>query len=168
MYMQWKKDPSSVHVSWQVYFRNMEDGSMPTSQAFQPPPTLVPAPEGGVPSFMPGAGVTAAGGEDVPDHLKVQLLVRAYQARGHHKAKTDPLGIRGEAEAFGYHKPKELELDHYQFTEKDMDKEFALGPGILPRFKTGNREKMTLREIVASCERLYCGSYGNEIIHIPD
>lgn len=105
---------------------------------------------------------------EVTNHLKVQLLVRAYQARGHHKAKTDPLGIRGEAEAFGYHKPKELELSHYQFTEKDLDKEFELGPGILPRFQTAGREKMTLREIVAACERLYCGSYGVEYIHIPD
>ncbi|KAG8530955.1 2-oxoglutarate dehydrogenase E1 component [Bacidia gigantensis] len=168
MYMQWKKDPTSVHLSWQVYFRNMEAGDMPTSQAFQPPPTIIPSPEGGAPSFMPGAAVATGAGEDVNDHLKVQLLVRAYQARGHHKAKTDPLGIRGEAEAFGYHKPKELELNHYQFTEKDLDKEFALGPGILPRFKTAGRERMTLREIVAACERLYCGSYGCEFIHIPD
>lgn len=168
MYMQWKRDPSSVHFSWQVYFRNMEDGSMPMSQAFQPPPNLVSIPEGGVPQTMPGAGLATAEGPDVTNHLKVQLLVRAYQARGHHKAKTDPLGIRGEAEAFGYHRPKELELDHYQFTEKDLDTEYTLGPGILPRFKKDGREKMTLREIVATCERLYCGAYGVEFIHIPD
>lgn len=141
---------------------------MPISQAFQPPPTLVPAATGGVPQTMPGAGFATGQGPDVTNHLKVQLLVRAYQARGHHKARVDPLGIRGEAEAFGYHRPKELELDHYQFTEKDLDTEYNLGPGILPRFKTDEREKMTLREIVAACERLYCGSYGVEYIHIPD
>lgn len=141
---------------------------MPMSQAFQPPPTLVPTPTGGAPQFLPGAGLATAEGSEVTNHLKVQLLVRAYQARGHHKAKTDPLGIRGEAEAFGYHKPKELELDHYQFTEKDLDKEYSLGPGILPRFKTEGREKMTLRDIIAACEKLYCGQYGIEYIHIPD
>ncbi|KAI9884205.1 MAG: cis-prenyltransferase [Watsoniomyces obsoletus] len=168
MYLQWKKDPTSVHVSWQVYFRNMEAGDMPISQAFQPPPTLVPGATGGVPSFMPGPGMAAGQGADVTNHLKVQLLVRAYQARGHHKAKIDPLGIRTEAEAIGYRKPKELELDHYGFTEKDMDEEFTLGPGILPRFKRDGREKMTLREIINACERLYCGSYGVEYIHIPD
>ena len=27
---------------------------------------------------------------------------------------------------------------------------------------------MTLREIIAACERIYCGSYGVEYIHIPD
>ena len=141
---------------------------MPISQAFQPPPTLVPTASGGVPQAMPSTGIFEGQGFDVTSHLKVQLLVRAYQARGHHKARTDPLGIRGEAEAFGYHKPKELDLDHYQFTEKDLDNEYTLGPGILPRFKTEGREKMTLREIIASCERLYCGSYGVEYIHIPD
>ncbi|KAF2137577.1 uncharacterized protein K452DRAFT_235498 [Aplosporella prunicola CBS 121167] len=168
MYMQWKRDPSSVHVSWQVYFKNMESGDMPVSQAFQPPPTIV-APLGGLPAFTtPGQGLSASEGGEVMNHLKVQLLVRAYQARGHHKAKIDPLGIRTEAEQFGYSRPKELELDHYGFTEKDLDQEFTLGPGILPRFKTAEREKMTLREIIAACEKMYCGSYGVEYIHIPD
>src|SRR5436190_8911433 len=136
MYLAWKQDPSSVHVSWQTYFRNIEDGNMPISQAFQPPPTLVPTPTGGVPQHMPGAGYVSAAATSVSNHLKVQLLVRAYQARGHHKAKIDPLGIRGEAEAFGYHRPRELELSHYGFTEEDLDEEFVLGPGILPRFET--------------------------------
>lgn len=168
MYVAWKDDPSSVHISWQTYFRNMEEGKMPISQAFQPPPTLVPTPTGGVHQQMPGAGIGLSAGTDVTKHLKVQLLVRAYQARGHHKAKIDPLGIRGEAEAFGYSKPKELELDHYGFTERDLDEEFDLGPGILPRFASGDRKKMSLREIIGACEKIYCGSYGVEYIHIPD
>ena len=139
---------------------------MPMSQAFQPPPTIVPNAEGGMASVMPTSDMSSD--DHVANHLKAQLLVRAYQARGHHKARTDPLGIRTEAESFGYRRPKELELDHYQFTEKNLDEEFALGPGILPRFKSADREKMTLREIVKTCERLYCGAYGIEYIHIPD
>src|SRR5271154_7259275 len=94
---------------------------------------------------------TAQGG-DLDNHLKVQLLVRAYQSRGHHKAKTDPLGIRGEAEAFGYHKPKELEMSHYGFTEKDLEQEISLGPGILPRFITESRKSMKLKDIIAACD----------------
>lgn len=167
MYLSWKHDPSSVHLSWQVYFKNMESGSMPMSKAFQAPPTLMPSPEGG--SFTPDAGVAApAEGSDVSSHLKVQLLVRAYQARGHHKARIDPLGIRREGEQFHVHKPKELDLEHYQFSDRDMETEFSLGPGILPRFKTEQRDRMKLRDIIASCERLYCGAYGVEYIHIPD
>lgn len=164
MYMAWKNDPTSVHISWQVYFRNME-GNGPASQAFQAPPTIVPTPTGGIPSIVPGANL--GGNTDVTKHLKVQLLVRAYQVRGHHKAKIDPLGIRSEQD-LRQARPRELELDHYQFTEKDLDNEYTLGPGILPRFATGGREKMTLREIVDACERIYCGSIGIEYVHIPD
>jgi len=166
MYMQWKHDPTSVHISWQVYFRNMEDGDMPISKAFQPPPTIVPSTDGL--AVSPGMGMSTEPGSDVMDHLKVQLLVRAYQARGHHKAKTDPLGIRNEASQMGYGKPKELEMSHYDFKQSDMDKEFELGPGILPRFKSEQRQKMKLKDIIDACERLYCGSYGVEYIHIPD
>ncbi|KAK3898821.1 thiamine diphosphate-binding protein [Staphylotrichum tortipilum] len=168
MYLQWKQDPKSVHVSWQVYFKNMESGEMPISQAFTPPPSLVPSTQVVV-GLAAGAGVGIGEGADITSHLKVQLLVRAYQARGHHRAKIDPLGIRNASKhGFGNIRPKELELDYYQFTEKDLDTEFTLGPGILPRFKRDGREKMTLREIVAACEKIYCGSYGVEFIHIPD
>jgi len=170
MYMSWKQDPSSVHVSWQVYFRNMESGDMPVSRAFTPPPTIVPQPAGGVvptPSF--GApGMQEGQGSDVTNHLKVQLLVRAYQARGHHKARIDPLGIRNQSHDFPYSNPKELDLKHYNFSEQDMSEEFTLGPGILPRFKTDKRDKMTLREIIDACEAIYCGSVGVEYIHISD
>lgn len=168
MYMQYKQDPKSVHVSWQIYFKNMESGNMPISQAFQPPPNLVPTSSAVVTGLAAGAGVGLGEGSEVDNHLKVQLLVRAYQARGHLKARIDPLGIRQESKGFGNVKPKELSLDYYQFTEKDLDTEYTLGPGILPRFKKEGREKMTLREIVDACEKIYCGAYGAEFIHIPD
>nr|POE47270.1 2-oxoglutarate dehydrogenase, mitochondrial [Quercus suber] len=168
MYMSWKEDPKSVHISWQAYFKNMESGDMPVSRAFTPPPTIVPQPVGGVPAPTFGAAASEGAGSDVTNHLKVQLLVRAYQARGHHKAKIDPLGIRNQAQDFTDGTPKELDLKEYNFSEADMDKEFTLGPGILPRFQVDGRAKMTLREIVDACERLYCGPYGIEYIHIPD
>ncbi|KAF2423081.1 2-oxoglutarate dehydrogenase-like protein E1 component [Tothia fuscella] len=167
MYMQWKQDPSSVHISWQIYFRNMEDGEMPITQAFQPPPTIMPGIQARQ-NYTPGMGMETGSGSDTMNHLKVQLLVRAYQARGHHKAKVDPLNIKSDVMHTEYNRPRELELSHYNFSEKDLDQEFELGPGILPRFKSKNREKMTLREIIAACEQLYCGNIGIEYIHIPD
>lgn len=156
MYSAWKQDPSSVHVSWQSYFRNLESGA-PSSQAFQAPPTIVPS---------NNASVTPGAGNGIADHMKVQLLVRAYQVRGHIRAKTDPLEI-----SFGYDTkvppPKELTPEFYGFTEADLDKEIALGPGILPRFATNGKSSMTIREIIAACEKTYCGSYGVEYMHIP-
>jgi len=57
----------------------MSDPNRSPRTAFQPPPTLIPTPVGGVPNLVPGdsQGVD----NDVTDHLKVQLLVRAYQVR---------------------------------------------------------------------------------------
>lgn len=162
MYDAWRQDPSSVHVLWQAYFKNIELSLVSPLQAFQAPPTLVPTPAGGIASFSPGADPTTL--EDVVTHLKVQLLVRAYQVRGHQKAKIDPLEI-----SFGDHleTPKELKLDYYGFSEKDMEKQITLGPGILPRFASSDRKTMSLRDVISTCERLYCKSYGIEYIHIP-
>ncbi|SGZ58332.1 CIC11C00000004448 [Sungouiella intermedia] len=161
MYEAWKHDPNSVHVSWNAYFRNLDSGAAPSS-AFVAPPTLVPTPAGGAGvGFTPGATPHT---EDVVTHLKVQLLVRAYQVRGHQKARIDPLDISfGDLGKI----PKELTLEHYGFTEADMNKKITLGPGILPRFMGDGKTTMTLREIIDACENLYCSSYGVEYIHIP-
>ncbi|KFH71780.1 oxoglutarate dehydrogenase (succinyl-transferring), E1 component [Podila verticillata NRRL 6337] len=159
MYAAWLKDPTSVHLSWQIYFRNQSHG-MSSSQSFQAAPTIPTS--GGVPSLVPGSQV---GSSDVIDHLKVQLLVRAYQVRGHHVARLDPLGIN-KADLAGV-SPRELDITHYGFTEKDLDRTFSLGPGILPGFlDTGSNQ--TLREIIEHLKTIYCGSIGVEYIHIPD
>ncbi|KAG0305293.1 2-oxoglutarate dehydrogenase E1 component [Dissophora globulifera] len=156
MYSAWLKDPTSVHLSWQIYFRNQSQG-MSTSHSFQAAPTIPTS--GGVPSLVPGSQV---GSSDVIDHLKIQLLVRAYQVRGHHVARLDPLGINsGDISA------RELDITHYGFSEKDLDRTFSLGPGILPGFLDVGSEQ-TLREIIDHLKTIYCGSIGVEYIHIPD
>lgn len=168
MYQAWQKDPSSVHVSWDAYFKNMGNLNIPASSAFTAPPTLVPTPTGpGVPQDIPmGAAIGGAIDEGIVLHLKVQLLCRAYQVRGHQKAHIDPLQI-----SFGDDKtkplPRELTLEHYGFTERDLDRDITLGPGILPRFAREGKKTMSLREIINSLEKLYCSGYGIEYIHIP-
>ena len=80
--------------------------------------------------------------------------MRAYQVRGHHVAELDPLGIL-DADLADVH-PAELELSHYGFTERDLDKQIALGPGILPHFATEDRKSMSLRDIIKTLKRIYC------------
>jgi 2-oxoglutarate dehydrogenase E1 component len=149
MYEAWLKDPSSVHLSWQVYFKNIQSGVNPRI-AYQPPPTIVPLT--GMPtSLSPNTELSSL--HEVNDHMNVQLLVRAYQARGHHIAKLDPLGIL-DADLDGSF-PKELDPKHYGFTEKDLSREFSLGPGIIPAYAETGKKK-TLREIVDICRQIYC------------
>ena len=66
----------------------------------------------------------------------------------------DPLGIL-DADLNDVH-PPELELSRYGFTERDLDKQIALGPGILPHFATEDRKTMSIREIIDVCKRIYC------------
>lgn len=162
MYEAWQKDPKSVHVSWDAYFKNLNNNVSP-SEAFVAPPNLFPKSAGGVPQFVPGASGSS---KDVVLHLKAQLLVRAYQVRGHQKAKIDPLGISFGDDASAK-LPRELSLDYYGFSEADLDTQITLGPGILPRFAKDGRTTMTLREVIEACEKIYCSSYGVEYIHIP-
>ncbi|KAM9915240.1 hypothetical protein OXX59_010592, partial [Metschnikowia pulcherrima] len=60
-----------------------------------------------------------------------------------------------------------LTLEHYGFSDADMNKQITLGPGILPRFAEDGKKSMTLKEIIDVCENLYCSSYGIEYVHIP-
>ncbi|KDQ56423.1 hypothetical protein JAAARDRAFT_36583 [Jaapia argillacea MUCL 33604] len=159
MYKRWREDPKSVHVSWDVYFSGMDRG-LSSAQAFQSPPSFLPTPTGGAPSLHAHSGV------ELDDHLKVQLLVRAYQVRGHHVAQLDPLGIL-DADLTKT-RPPELELSHFGFNERDLDKEITLGPGILPHFVTTEVKTMKLREILSLCKRLYCGAVGIQYVHIND
>lgn len=165
-YDAWLKDPTSVHVSWQIYFKNLaKNGSAP---AFVPPPTISPASlgvEGAadlVDSIDAARGIPAS---DVMDHMKVQLMVRAYQVRGHQLANLDPLGINIHPSSSA----PELDPAHYGFKESDLDRKFFLGSGILPGFVSDEKTKsMTLREIIAKLRQTYCGSIGIEYGHIND
>ncbi|KAI0632335.1 2-oxoglutarate dehydrogenase E1 component [Trametes polyzona] len=156
MYRLWREDPKLVHPSWNAYFSGMEKG-LPSYKAFTPPPSFVPT---GV------ANLNLAGNKDLDIHLKVQLLVRAYQVRGHHLAELDPLGIL-DPDLNDVH-PPELELSRYGFTERDLETPITLGPGILPHFATEDRKTMTLGEVIRTCKKIYCGSIGFQYVHIPD
>ncbi|KAF9231404.1 thiamine diphosphate-binding protein [Melanogaster broomeanus] len=157
MYKYWRQDPKSVHVSWDVYFTAMDDAP-PRARSAQS--SVV------VPSTVGAPALYASGNAELGDHLKVQLLVRAYQVRGHHLADLDPLGIMDVA--LTDVRPPELELSHFGFSERDLDKEIALGPGILPHFASEGRKTMTLGDIIATLKGTYCGPVGIQYIHIPD
>lgn len=117
----WVKDPSSVHESWDSYF------------------SKEPAPSGGSESDL--APVTAELQEVASDHIKMLLLVRSYQARGHYMCKLDPLGINDanlHVDKFAYRGgqeqaasvPKFLSYKTYGFTEKDLDRSFYLNANV--------------------------------------
>ena len=156
MYRHWKEDPTSVHASWDAYFSGLEKG-YPSESSFTPPPTTLNMPS--------STAILEGNNHPADDYLKLQLLVRAYQVQGHTMAKIDPLRIIEQAED---KTPRELKPSYYGWTDKDLDKEMLLGPGLLPNFVKQGVKKMTIREIIDTCERLYCGSIGWQYVHVLD
>jgi len=178
MYNSWLQDPSSVHASWDAFFRQTYGGAQP-GEAYQRPPNLAP-PE---PNTLPLSAFTsggAAGGALVPaglggvgapsdkvidDHLAVQAIIRSYQARGHHIARLDPLEITF-ADLHPNHKDaKAIVVRNYMdsYEEKDMDRVFKLPA---TTFIGGGEKQLTLREILKRLENAYCRSIGAEFMFI--
>lgn len=98
----------------------------------------------------------------VNGYVQVQLLVRAFQVRGHRLADLDPLGIFPRNSV-----PEELTLEYYGFTPSDMDKKIQLGPGLLPHF-AASKSEMTIGELIDTCKKVYSGHIGYQYMHIPD
>uniref|UniRef100_L2FAL8 2-oxoglutarate dehydrogenase, mitochondrial n=1 Tax=Colletotrichum fructicola (strain Nara gc5) TaxID=1213859 RepID=L2FAL8_COLFN len=139
MYIAWKANPKDVHVSWQTYFRNMEDPTVP-----------------------------AAGSSDAVNYLKAQNIARAFQEYGHTKAKINPLGDIASGTIHTHPDlPSSSNLSKYGFTTADLDREIPLGPDLFPHLAS-TAKTMPLRDIIATCEKLYSGSFGVEYRHISD
>lgn len=179
MYSAWQADPTSVHKSWDVYFR--------TNSVSNPPPTL------GQVATTPAAGASpdlskmlellnslpqlnsrssnvyqsaTSSSEPVQklieDHLKLYALIRSYQVRGHKKAALDPLGLRGSLDVTAEN-VLDLNPEYYKFTEEDMSRSFKLP---LTTFIGGESQSLTLREILDNLQSTYCRSIGLEYMFI--
>lgn len=161
MYQAWKRDANSVHASWASYFRSVDAGRAP-GEAFTAPPTL----RGATAAVPPAGGVSE---EDlsrrVSDSMRLLLLVRAYQVRGHTLAKLDPL-TGGPLSSFV---PPELLPSTYGFTDADMDRPIHLGgESVISGFLSHGSATVTLREILVRLKQTYCSTIGVEYMHIPD
>uniref|UniRef100_A0A3Q2R2X4 2-oxoglutarate dehydrogenase complex component E1 n=1 Tax=Fundulus heteroclitus TaxID=8078 RepID=A0A3Q2R2X4_FUNHE len=158
MYYAWLEDPKTVHKSWDIFFRNANAG-VPPGAAYQSPPLLT-APSDGVSGVQALVGAQPNVEKLVKDHLAVQSLIRAYQLRGHHIAKLDPLGI--SCVDFD---DAPCSVGLYGLTESDLDKVFRLPT---TTFIGGNESALPLREIIRRLEMAYCQHIGVEFMFIND
>lgn len=84
----------------------------------------------------------------------VLQLINAYRIRGHLLADIDPLNMTS-------HHAAELDLENYNLTIWDLDREFITG-GL------HGTETATLREILSILRRAYTGKVGIEYRHIQN
>jgi 2-oxoglutarate dehydrogenase E1 component len=167
MYAAWRAEPASVHASWQVYFREVEQGAR---NPFVPPPTLSAgqslAAAANAPLDYALAPVGAPSSSEHSETMKVVQLVRAFQHRGHNIANLDPLGVY-DADLDGS-TPPELDLATYGWTDADLDKEFDIGAFMATGFMDTGRPKVPLRKLIERLQQTYAGSIGADYMHIAD
>ncbi|KAJ5693107.1 hypothetical protein N7462_002530 [Penicillium macrosclerotiorum] len=153
MYQAWRRDPASVHNSWQEYFHAIEYGLPTKSPLIQLHDSVAPASKSKPLSILSDTSNIKS---------KIERLVRAYREFGHKKAQTNPLDLSNTK----FQLPEELQPEFYGLTEAHMIKEIELGPEVLPHFVSAQSSTMTLRDIVAACEKIYCSSIGAEYLHV--
>ncbi len=150
LYADYARDPASVAEEWRAYFDGLADGE-PGNGTLKLGPSF---PHRSL--FNPTGARQATDDAELEKMIRLQhrvdRLIRAYRVRGHIRAKIDPLSD------FLPHVP-ELEVEHYGFTEADMDREF-----VCETMQAQGR--LTLREIVDRLRKTYCGSLGVQFMHI--
>jgi len=155
----WRRDPTSVHASWNSYFRQVEAGAAPGT-AYAVVPRL------GAAAAMPSISASPSGGisgQELRDHLAIQEIIRNYQTRGHQIADLDPLGIfSADLDSVT---PKQLSLEHYGLSDADLDRQFTLPPST---FIGGGQCSMTLRDIQDRLKAIYCTNIGVEYTYMKD
>ncbi|XP_075996757.1 2-oxoglutarate dehydrogenase complex component E1-like isoform X2 [Genypterus blacodes] len=160
MYLAWRENPRSVHQSWDVFFRSSDAG--PGAASSPAPPGASAQGPTSSPVLMDAPPNVA---KLVEDHLAVQSLIRAYQVRGHHIAKLDPLEIScvdfDDAPCtVGFQN-----LGFHGLDESHLDEVFRLPT---TTFIGGGQSTLSLREIVRRLEVAYCGHIGVEFMFIND
>ena len=153
LYQAYKQDPNAVDASWQTFFEGFdfsltygESGSK-TANGTAPATNGTTAPTNG--QAKPSLDTKHSEKE-----VSVASLIKAYRSRGHLLAQTNPIRSRKD-------RNPRLELADYALSEADLDTIFESGTllGIGPS---------TLREIMASLEKIYAGHIGFEYMYIRE
>ncbi|WP_310596189.1 2-oxoglutarate dehydrogenase E1 component [Sphingomonas sp.] len=175
LYAKFQTDPASVEGGWQTFFEGLERGTGGPSWTNQrwpltttddltaglDPTQMEPAPKpakGGKPA--PAAAAAPAPSKDeiiraAGDAIRAQLLIRTYRVRGHLAATLDPLGLAKRE------MPEDLRTEYHGFTDADIDRPVYLGG-------TMGFEWATIRQLVTTLRKNYCGNVGLEYMHISD
>lgn len=154
LYQAYKQDPNSVDTSWQTFFEGF-DFSLTYGE------NESKATNGNGPSTNGTAAVangqqtkTPVDAKHSEKEVSVASLIKAYRSRGHLLAQTNPIRSRKD-------RNPRLELADYALSEADLDTVFESGTllGI---------GSATLREIMASLEKIYAGRIGFEYMYIRE
>ncbi len=175
LYAKYQSSPGDVEPGWRAFFEGLENGAQgPSWQSARWPLTstddltaaldptqMEPAPKpakGGKPAAAAPAAAAPSKDDIVKaagDAIRAQLLIRTYRVRGHLAANLDPLGLSKRE------MPDDLKTEYYGFSDADIDRPIYLGG-------TMGYDWATIRQLVDTLRKNYCGNVGLEYMHIVD
>merc|ERR1712223_27467 len=162
MYDSWSRDPTTVHASWDAYFRGATYTSPPSlgnTRANEIPLSAIVPALSGAAAGSAVVGGAAPSSKTIEAHLAVQATIRSYQVRGHLAAQTDPLQISN----MSMDAAKKLIIRSVEVHQSDMETVYQLPS---TTWIGGSEKALPLREIISRLEKVYCGSIGAEFMHI--
>ncbi len=174
LYAKFNADPASVESGWRAFFECLEGSAQGPSwesarwpltttddlTAALDPTQMEPAPKPAKGKPAPAAAAPAPVSKEeiakaAADAIRAQLLVRTYRVRGHLAANLDPLGLSKRE------MPEDLKTEYHGFSDADIDRKVYLGG-------TMGFEWVSIRELVDTLRKNYCGNVGLEYMHISD
>jgi len=154
LYEKWLENPKNVDANWNDWFSDMQNTGSSND----------------IPSWAKGKPFeeklenlehknSSLSSEEMRkasiDSLRAVMMIRAYRARGHLEAKTDPLNLEKKEEH------PELNPEFYGFTKNDYDRPIFIDNVL-------GIETASLGQILSTLKDTYCGSIGVEYLHIQD
>lgn len=138
LYTDYVKDPSSVDPELKKFFEGFDFATSKNGNGSAP--------------ASPATDKTPVSNEQLAKELAVYSLIQAYRKKGHLIATTNPIRPRKDR------KP-ELDLDDFNLTEADLDKEFHAGSFI-------DLGKAKLSDIIAKLKKIYASNVGIQYTYI--
>ncbi|KEY20005.1 2-oxoglutarate dehydrogenase E1 component [Kaistella antarctica] len=151
LYQQYLKFPDSVEPSWKAFFQGFDFalegygddfGDNSNSTSVSKPAAL--------------ASQASANGqipEDIQKEFQVLNLIEAYRHRGHLFTNTNPVRENRHFEPT-------LDIENFGLTKADLSRKFNSAT------TTGLVSAVTLQELIAHLDKIYCKSIGVEYMHI--
>ena len=165
MYHEWNNDPSSVHKSWDIYFR---------SGSYVSPPTLTSdlSSNKSTSNYQAPNISSSTINQGNNEGARLVQMIRSHQVRGHLLAKLDPLNLPLKEEQLNRRNAltKSLHLESYGFNENDLNKNVNIAGLDLDINNGGllSNNQLNIGEVYDILQQTYLGSIGYEYMHIPD
>ncbi|HEX6928822.1 MAG TPA: thiamine pyrophosphate-dependent enzyme, partial [Gammaproteobacteria bacterium] len=158
LYEQYLEDPDSLSDGWKDFFHGFL-AAMPVdaSRGGDVPHGPIVA-EFRRRANAPRMAAASAGGIDaalIEKQAAVMRLIEAFRARGHRRAKIDPLDLMPEADE------PDLDLAYHGLSDADLDTEFSTVALTGP-------DRRKLRDILSMLRQTYSGSIGFEYMHVTN